>query len=231
MSVISVFLDKDKYFSEVTEKGILVDGFEIKNLADIMNFYLSKVQKIDTIYIAGGWLSAAYKTADDLVKACFGDSSLTTHKYDIYLIRKYGKADYKFTIDGIKKNHHHHCSSAAYDTLKSDHRKMVYFASEGKITAVLIGSSNFSHTAYLTSKNSEADLLMIDNPKKDNVNKDVVKLLKYQATTELDGGGALKNNYDSLINNVLVSESFNGEGFLQSMFDDLTSDSNYLKYE
>lgn len=64
MSVVSIFLDKDRYFDK---------SKKIKNLADIIRLYLKMVPDIDTIYIAGGCYSKKLHKAEELVKSCFGN--------------------------------------------------------------------------------------------------------------------------------------------------------------
>lgn len=59
------------------------------------------------------------------------------------------------------------------------------FCSNGKITAVLMGSSNYLPTSYLKNVHSEADILLMNNLEAHNRNIKIIDFLKDMLCNQL----------------------------------------------
>lgn len=212
MPIYSVFLDKDKYYGKNMKLGI----HTINNLADVIRVYLKTAENIDSIYIAGGCYGRKSNIAGitKLIHECFGNGK--GKKYNISLMRKYKGFSYYPTNYVIKKFHKY--LGVMFDTRKSDHRKMMFFLSENRVMAVLIGSSNYSPSTYLKNSSSEADLLLIDykHNGSNEINETFIHLLENQFTER-----SILKEENNIISNLIVSKSLNDNNLLQEVFESL----------
>lgn len=207
MAIYSMFLDKDNYFG----KGIhLTNQITINDLSDIVHAYLDLSCDIDTIYIAGACYGKAKREVEVLIDKCFTHNP--KKEYKIALMRKYRGFSFHPTADVIASRHTF--LGVMFNSKRSDHRKMIFFLSQDKVCAILIGSSNFSPNTYLKKYSSEADLFLVEDT---IVNANFIcKLKQYNdRMAEVERYGREK----SIKSNFLISKSLPSNYSLQSIFE------------